>query len=381
MKERLIFKAIVGSQAYGTSIPTSDIDYKGVYVQSTDDLVTFKYKQQIEPSKDECYYELRRFVQLAMTANPTILEMLFVDDQFIVQSSPEFELLRKNRHKFLTKKCALSFGGFAVAQIQKAKGLNKKMNWDKAKTERKTVLDFCYMYVDNKTMPIPVWLKKMGYKQEFCGLTRIPHMKDNYNLWYDHVKAMDNDNQRFDHDLNFKGIVQSEDSNDVSFSEIPKGYPVCEGLMSFNKDEYSVHCKDYNQYQEWLKSRNTQRYVDVKGHDQKYDGKNLLHCRRLLDMAMEIAATNDLTVLRQNREYLLSIRRGEIPLYDIIAQAEKDITGLNELYAKSNLPDECSIKFANNLLLEVRNLKVVEPYIEGQSLPTAIIVDIDGTPV
>lgn len=38
---RTIFKAIVGSQAYGTNIPTSDTDYKGVYMQSEDDLLGF----------------------------------------------------------------------------------------------------------------------------------------------------------------------------------------------------------------------------------------------------------------------------------------------------------------------------------------------------
>jgi len=29
----LILRAIVGSQAYGTSTPQSDIDYKGIYAQ------------------------------------------------------------------------------------------------------------------------------------------------------------------------------------------------------------------------------------------------------------------------------------------------------------------------------------------------------------
>ena len=34
MNEDIIFKTIVGSQAYGTSTPESDIDYKGIYIFS-----------------------------------------------------------------------------------------------------------------------------------------------------------------------------------------------------------------------------------------------------------------------------------------------------------------------------------------------------------
>lgn len=44
----IIYKTIVGSQAYGTSIPTSDIDIKGIYVQPNDDILSFQYKEQIE---------------------------------------------------------------------------------------------------------------------------------------------------------------------------------------------------------------------------------------------------------------------------------------------------------------------------------------------
>ncbi len=143
MQENLIFKAIIGSRAYGTAIATSDTDYKGVYMQHPNDLLSFKYKEQIEMGKDECYYEVRRFLQLAQSANPTILEMLYVDAKFVVHTSPAYQLIQEHRTKFLTKKCAMSFGGYAIVQIKKAKGLDKKMNWEKERIERKTPLNFC----------------------------------------------------------------------------------------------------------------------------------------------------------------------------------------------------------------------------------------------
>jgi len=145
MESKIIFKGIIGSQAYGTNIPTSDIDYKGIYSQSIADLISFNYKEQYEVGKDECYYEVRRFIQLLGTANPTVLEMLYLPQDCIVEKSTEFDILYANRHKFLTKKCLNSFGGYAVAQIKKARGLDKKMNWEKNRVTRKGIMDFCYV--------------------------------------------------------------------------------------------------------------------------------------------------------------------------------------------------------------------------------------------
>ena len=131
-------------------------------------------------------------------------------------------------------------------------------------------------------------------------------------------------------------------------------------ILYFNKEGYSTHCKDYREYTEWLRNRNTQRYVDIQGHNQQIDGKNLLHCRRLLDMAAEIAVAHRLIVQRPNADYLLQIRRGEVPLEEIIAQAERDLEKLELLYAKSSLPDEVDPDFINDLLLNVRRSAFVK---------------------
>ena len=348
----LIYKTIVGSQAYGTSIATSDIDYKGIYIQPFDDILSFKYNEQIEEGKDACFYEIRRFLQLAQSANPTILEMLFMPDECIVQKTTQFEYLKKHRDLFLTKKCRDSFGGYAVAQIQKAKGLNKKMNWEKAKIERKTPLDFVYVYEDGQTKPIEKFLKEEDMKQEWCGLVALNHFKDCYSLYYDYNSHYGQIANRKYEPLGFKGIVL-DDSNSVRLSSVPKYMkPAC--IVFYNKDAYSMHCKDYKEYTTWLENRNTQRYVDTK-HGQQIDGKNLLHCRRLLDMAIEIATIKTINVRRPNTDYLLKIRRGEVKLQQIIEQAEEDIKGLDEIYAKSDLPITVDMESLNKLLLEIRH--------------------------
>lgn len=383
MDINLIFKAVVGSQSYGTSTPTSDIDYKGVYIQSYDELVGFGYKEQIEFGKDETYYEIRRFLQLLQSANPTVLELLYSPQDCIIEKHPVFDLLVKHRDKFLTKKCLLSFGGYAIAQIKKAKGLDKKMNWEKSKTIRKDVMDFCYVTGEDSfsTLPVKVWLKKEGKKQEHCGLSKMEHFKDMFCLFYDHLAEMKSDNPRFEGSgHSYRGIV-SENGNDVRVSEIPR-HALRECILFFNRDAYSLHCKDYKEYETWLANRNTQRYVDIKGHKQQIDGKNLLHCRRLLDMAIEIAKDKTITVRRPNADYLLQIRRGEIDLETIIEQAEKDIEGLDKIYENSGLPKDVDQSFINSLLLKIRkayNKGIYDTVEYNKELPDAVICDLDGT--
>ena len=341
--KKIIFKTIVGSQAYGTSTKNSDLDIKGVYIQDIDDIISFNYLEQFEVNKDECYFEVRRFLQLLESANPTVLEMLFMPKDCVLENSAEFELIFKKREKFLTKRCYHSFAGYAIAQIKKAKALDKKMNWEQDRIERKLPLDFCYIYLNGKTYSAFEYLESKNLKVENCGLVKLNHLKDCYALYYSEKEGI------------YNGLF-SENGNDVKLSSVLKGEnPI--GMMYFNKENYSKHCKDYLEYTEWLNSRNVQRYVDIKGHNQKIDGKNLLHCRRLLDVASEIAELKTINVRRPNAEYLLKIRKGEVDLETIILKAEEDILKLDELYKKSDLPDEVDHEFVNELLLEIRHLK------------------------
>jgi hypothetical protein len=99
-------------------------------------------------------------------------------------------------------------------------------------------------------------------------------------------------------------------SNKVSFSFLK------EKIHCYNsiKNGYTKHCKDYREYQEWLQKRNLQRWVDVKSHDQKIDGKNMMHCYRLVQI--EIAEGKGVIVRRENAAELISIRRGELDHID-----------------------------------------------------------------
>lgn len=338
-----IFECIIGSTAYGTNLPTSDVDIKGVYCQPNSDILGLNYQEQRNIDKDTTFYEIRRFIDLLGSANPTVLEMLFVDERFINYIHPCFQIVCDQRHKFLTKQCANSFGGYAVAQIKKAKGLNKKQNWEKERIERKTVLDFCTFFENGKTKPVTEWLAEHDLHQKYIGLAGLDKMPNCYAMYYDDFLTP----------IGFRGIVEP-DSNDVRLSSIPKG-KWCMGVMYFNKEAYSIHCKEFREYESWLKNRNEARYVDTMKAGQQIDSKNIMHCVRLLDCALEIAETGSLSVFRPNAVDLLKIRKGECDLESIIQQCEEKIARMDELFAKSNLPDKIDQQFKHELILEVRN--------------------------
>lgn len=347
MINNLIFEAIVGSTAYGTKVDTSDIDKKGIYLCSIDDLISMGYVDQINVTKDETYWELQKFLELCSVGNPTALELLFSDDEFILKTTPQFELIRENKYKFITKKCANSFMNYGYSQIKKASATGKKFNIEDSKMIHKTPFDFTYYYECGKVFQLKEYLETNNLNQEKCGLVRLDHMKDCYALYYDN------------NNFGYRGII-GEKSNEIRLSSVPKG-EVPLFLIYYNVEAYSKYMREYKEYKEWLKNRNINRFVDVVNHGQKdgdsrIDGKNMLHCVRLLNISRQIAETNTFTVRRPNVDYLLKIRHGEVPLKEIMEYANNEIAGLKELYEKSNLPEEVDPAFVKDLLLKIRKM-------------------------
>ncbi|MBD0280529.1 MAG: nucleotidyltransferase, partial [Flavisolibacter sp.] len=149
------------------------------------------------------------------------------------------------------------------------------------------------------------------------------------------------------------GIVRNAFSNDVQLSSIPKGEQPLTYLY-FNKDGYSVYCKDYKSYWEWVEKRNELRYQNTLQHGKHYDAKNMMHVFRLLDMAQEIAEGKGVIIKRPNRDFLLSIRSGQFDYDALMEKAEQKMEQIEIQYQQSSLPEEPDTATVNNLLVELR---------------------------
>ena len=343
----IIFEAVAGSHSYGTATPESDRDIRGVFVQPLADALKYGWVEQVSDEKnDVTFYELGRFMHLVAGNNPNILELLAMPEDCVLYCDEMFAGLMAAKHKFLTKRVKYTFAGYAIEQIRKARGYNKKMNWEESQMTRKTVLDFCYVLVAGGSKPFKTWMDIVrphrSTTQKNYGLAAIDHGHDLYAIYYNDEPVW--------------GVVSDEEkANEVQLFSIPKGQEQV-GYLYFNKNGYSSHCSKYKEYQTWLKERNVNRFKMNKAHGKNYDSKNMTHCMRLLDMVIEMLDTGELIVRRpkEHIEFLMKIRRGEMEYDDLLKMAEEKISSLEQKYENSELPEKIDIEYVRNILLNMR---------------------------
>ncbi|HCO68163.1 MAG TPA: nucleotidyltransferase [Dysgonomonas sp.] len=339
-KGLLLFECISGSKAYGLDTPQSDTDLKGVFYLPKDQFFGLDYIPQVSnQTNDEVYYELGRFVELLCKNNPNILELLASPDECVLYKHPLMDRLHIDM--FLSKLCKDTFAGYALTQIRKARGYKKKVV-NPMEKERKTVLDFCYIMDNYQSVPLKEWFDRKGYIQELCGLSSISHAKGMYALFYD-----------ADNKYGYHGIAVKEIANEVSLSSIPKGEKAIAYLF-WNMEAYSLYCKEYKEYWDWVAERNDNRYQTNLNHGKNYDSKNMMHTIRLLQVAEEVLREGKLNVRRPNREELLDIKSGNMDYDDLLAMADKLMSSIEYYAETSTLQDKPDIDLAERILVEMR---------------------------
>jgi len=336
--QHLLLKCISGSRAYNLALPSSDTDIKGIFVLPQKELYGLTYTEQVaNVSSDEVFFEVGRFIGLLCKNNPNILELLSTPENCVLFRHPLMQLIRPE--DFLSRLCLGTFAGYAKTQVKKARGLNKKILQTFEK-ERKSVLDFCYVVSDNSTKPLKEWLKENGFDQKNCGLTGLDHFPDAYLLFHERGGQL-------------KGIVSSDAANDVLLSSITKGIKPL-AVMHFNKDAYSIYCREYGEYWRWVEERNEERYLNTMSHGKSYDAKHMMHTFRLLEMAEEIAVQHKVIVHREDREFLLRIRSGEFEYEELLKRVEEKMNRIEELYAAADLPEAPDERAAELTLVRIR---------------------------
>ena len=105
-----------GSYAYGTNIETSDVDIRGISVDSADSiLLGNSFDQIVDTTTDTTIYSLQKMCKLLYNCNPNCIEILGLKEYLYL--SPIGEKLIQNKDMFLSKKCINSFMGYANQQL------------------------------------------------------------------------------------------------------------------------------------------------------------------------------------------------------------------------------------------------------------------------
>lgn len=138
MKERemaernKILELRIGSHLYGTNVPSSDEDFSGVFIADMSHYFGMESVSEVDLSVskkedgkndsdavDRKFYELRKFVKLAMENNPNIIEQLFATGSNIVYYNDIGTSLLNHASIFPWKGAKDKFLGYAISQKKK----------------------------------------------------------------------------------------------------------------------------------------------------------------------------------------------------------------------------------------------------------------------
>ena len=117
--EHVVYRCVLGSHAYGLANEQSDVDRRGIYLPPAElHWSLFGVPEQLENKQtDEVYWEMRKFVTLALKANPNILECLYTP--VVEMTTPVADELLAMRSSFLSKLLYTTYNGYVMSQFKR----------------------------------------------------------------------------------------------------------------------------------------------------------------------------------------------------------------------------------------------------------------------
>lgn len=393
-EKRILYEVVAGSNAYGTNTPESDIDIRGIFWLPSSAYIRMNKppEQAANAKNDIIYYTLHRFLELAQTANPNIIELLWMPEDCIRVKHELLNPLFRQRKDFLSKKAFVTHAAYAKAQIGKAKGQNKWINnpQPEAMPQRE---DFCHVilatdFPDGRTkywnqfglmppkygepcvfgkplkdgetkidwilanlgMPFrPRKLSSFDERQrtfilENGRVAGLEHVPNTYRL-YTYIKAEDKPKS---------GIFKN---NALVTSSIPieDEWTRFTGLLIYNENEFEAAKKDWQNYWTWKKERNEARWVSQERGEIDYDAKNMAHCMRLMLSAESILTKHEPIVRFEGAQLqmLKDIRAGKWQYAEIMKQVNELSARLDEANKTADLPEEMDVQIADKLMEEI----------------------------
>ncbi len=129
------FRCVVGSRAYGLEMEGSDTDVRGFYLPPADRHWSLGGvpDQLVDDERQECFWEFQKFLELALKANPNVLECL--NSPMVLQCGPVAARVMENRPAFLSKMVFQTYSHYVMSQFHRMKKRMEKHgdpNWKHA---------------------------------------------------------------------------------------------------------------------------------------------------------------------------------------------------------------------------------------------------------
>jgi predicted nucleotidyltransferase len=121
LRPYIIYRCRVGSHAFGLADEGSDDDLRGIYMPPARlHWSLYKLPEQLEfagDNPDEVYWELEKFLKLALKANPNVLELLWTPD--VLHADAIAQRLREERGGFLSRHLFKTYSGYVLSQFRR----------------------------------------------------------------------------------------------------------------------------------------------------------------------------------------------------------------------------------------------------------------------
>ena len=307
----IILLTLGGSHAYGMDKEDSDVDVRGISLNSKSDiLLGADFEQVVDVDTDTTVYSFNKMIQLLTSNNPNTIEQLGCLPQHYFYLSEIGKELLDNRKIFLSQICVHTFGGYASSQLRR---MSNKAARLVSQTENES---YILKSIDNA-------------RYEFR------------NRYY----PFEDDN---DLKLYIDKSVQEGYDSEIFMDVRLNHYPLRDWTGMWN--EMKTIVSSYNKF-----GRRNEKAV---AHDKL--GKHMAHLIRLYMMCIDILEKEEIITYREKEhDLLMNIRNGEyldgnrqpIPeFYDLLNEYEKRFE-----YAKNNtsLPEKPDYKRINDFRISV----------------------------
>ena len=313
--KNIIMLGLGGSHAYGTDIESSDLDVRGIALNSKADILTNQnFDQFINEETDTTIYSFNKMLTLLSSCNPNTIEMVGLKPEHYLYIHPLCQELLDNKKMFLSTRAVHTFGGYAEQQLRR---LGNKSNRLVSQSEREQHI---FNTIKNAMYDI-----KVAYK-DFTD--------EEIRLYID--------------------------------KSVQEGYDT-EIFMDVNLKHYPLrdYCSVWNEMKSIVSSYSKIGKRNERAIEHNKLGKHSMHLIRLYMMCIDILEREEIITFREKEhDLLMRIRNGEF-LDDNRQPTHEFDDLLNEYqkrfdYAKKNtsLPDKPDYKRINEFQMYV-NEKIV----------------------
>lgn len=378
ISDKIILLTLAGSHAYGTNLPESDVDVRGICIAPFDIRVSsfhrfdqyegkwpenllpkvnkFNYKRvnEVIPLKnphdpdsgyvypeDLVIYDIAKAIKLIGNCNPNMMELLFseYEDYLIITMMGAW--LIDERKKFLSLKVKHTYTGYAMAQLKKIERHRKYLLGDIPKKPTRTE----HGLPEHESL-IPQAERNL-INEEIQNRLR-EWTADNIELEAAERLTL-NENMRSFMCAVLK--VQDNELDEKLEDTAAESLGFDQNVREILRRERAFRnaLKEFKSYQRWEKERNPKRKELEAKHG--FDTKHAMHLVRLARSGIEILRDGNLNVRRDDWEELLSIRRGEKAFEEIKEEAEFLMKGMDHYYENNpqNLPHKVDTEYLDRL--------------------------------